>query len=49
MGVPTLGGEVEFDKSYDNYCLVDVASIGYSKKDSLVRNKANKGDLIFGG
>ena len=47
MGVPTLGGEVEFDKSYDNYCLVDVASIGYSRKDKLVGNTATKGDLIF--
>ena len=50
IGVPTVGGEVEFDKSFDNYCLVDVASIGYAKLDSLVANTAKKGDsLILGG
>lgn len=47
MGVPTLGGEVEFDESFNEYCLVDVASIGYSKKDKLVGNSASKGDLII--
>jgi phosphoribosylformylglycinamidine synthase II len=50
IGVPTVGGEVEFDKSFDNYCLVDVASIGYAKFDDLVMNTAKKGDsLILGG
>jgi phosphoribosylformylglycinamidine synthase len=50
IGVPTVGGEVEFDKSFDNYCLVDVASIGYAKLDNLVMNTALKGDsLILGG
>ena len=50
IGVPTVGGEVEFDQSFDNYCLVDVASIGYAKLGDLVSNKANKGDfLILGG
>src|SRR5919112_438036 len=46
MGVPTIGGEVEFDSSFDNYCLVDVASIGHGKKSKLVKNKAVKGDII---
>ena len=32
MGIPTVGGEVEFDDSFNNYCLVDVASVGYAKK-----------------
>src|SRR6476619_3942364 len=50
IGVPTVGGEVEFDQSFDNYCLVDVASIGYTKLSNLVANKARKGDyLILGG
>src|ERR671918_2939858 len=31
MGIPTVGGEIEFDSSFDNYCLVDVASIGFGK------------------
>ncbi len=47
MGVPTVGGEVEFDSSFDGYCLVDVASIGHGKLDKLVKNKVNKGDIII--
>ena len=31
VGIPTVGGEIEFDNSFDNYCLVDVASIGFGK------------------
>ena len=50
IGVPTVGGEIEFDKSFHNYCLLDVASIGYAKLDDLVMNTAKKGDsLILGG
>lgn len=50
MGIPTVGGEIEFDQSFDNYCLVDVASIGYAKKSELVSNNALQGDwLILGG
>jgi phosphoribosylformylglycinamidine synthase II len=47
VGIPTVGGEVEFDKSFDNYCLVDVASIGHGKTKKLVRNKVKKGDIII--
>jgi len=32
IGVPTIGGEVEFDKCYKNYALVDVAAVGFGKK-----------------
>src|ERR671911_2837891 len=28
IGIPTVGGEIEFDESFTNYCLVDVAAIG---------------------
>lgn len=49
MGIPTVGGEIEFDKSFDNYCLVDVASIGYTNKKNLVTNTAAIGDLIILG
>jgi len=28
-GIPTIGGEVEFDKSFENNCLVNVACIGF--------------------
>jgi len=47
MGVPTVGGEVEFDSSFDNYCLVDVASIGHGKLNNLVKNKVKEDDIII--
>ena len=28
LGIPTIGGEVEFDDCYENYALVDVACVG---------------------
>src|SRR5215213_6445274 len=27
IGIPTVGGEIEFDPSFQDYCLVDVAAI----------------------
>ena len=46
LGIPTIGGEVEFDKCYTNYALVDVAAIGFGKKSRLIKNHANKGDVV---
>ena len=46
LGIPTIGGEVEFDECYKNYALVDVAAIGFGKKDMLIKNHANIGDLV---
>ncbi|HET8719541.1 MAG TPA: phosphoribosylformylglycinamidine synthase subunit PurL, partial [Candidatus Nitrosotenuis sp.] len=46
LGIPTIGGEVEFDDCYTNYALVDVASIGFGKKDHLIKNHAEKGDVV---
>ena len=46
LGIPTIGGEVEFDKCYSNYALVDVAAIGFGKKKNLIKNHAKKGDLV---
>ncbi|MEM2785664.1 MAG: AIR synthase related protein, partial [Candidatus Nitrosotenuis sp.] len=46
LGIPTVGGEVEFDKCYTNYALVDVASIGFGKKEKLIKNNAQEGDLV---
>ncbi|RNJ79969.1 MAG: phosphoribosylformylglycinamidine synthase subunit PurL [Nitrosopumilus sp. H8] len=46
LGVPTVGGEVEFDACYQNYALVDVAAVGFGKKSDLIRNHAQKGDLV---
>jgi len=47
LGVPTIGGEVEFDECYSNYALVDVAAIGFGKKKDLIKNHANEGDLVI--
>ena len=46
LGIPTVGGEVEFDECYQNYALVDVAALGFGKKENLIKNHAKKGDLV---
>ena len=46
LGIPTIGGEIEFDSCYSNYALVDVSAIGFGKKDRLIKNRAKKGDLV---
>ncbi|HEY1248313.1 MAG TPA: phosphoribosylformylglycinamidine synthase subunit PurL, partial [Nitrososphaera sp.] len=47
IGVPTVGGEIEFDPSFENYCLVDVASIGLGRKEDIVMNHADVNDIII--
>jgi phosphoribosylformylglycinamidine synthase subunit PurL len=48
IGVPTVGGEVEFDPSFERNCLVDVACVGLGRKDNLVLGEArNPGDLVY--
>jgi len=46
LGIPTIGGEVEFDDCYQNYALVDVAAVGFGKKENLIKNHAKKGDVV---
>lgn len=46
LGIPTIGGEVEFDECYENYALVDVAAVGFGKKNNLIKNHAKKDDLV---
>jgi phosphoribosylformylglycinamidine synthase subunit PurL len=46
IGIPTVGGEIEFDKSFDEYCLVDVAAIGLGLKEDVISNEGQVGDLI---
>ncbi len=46
LGIPTVGGEVEFDSSFENYCLVDVASVGIGRKQDIITAKADKDDYI---
>ncbi|NWF94908.1 MAG: phosphoribosylformylglycinamidine synthase subunit PurL [Candidatus Thorarchaeota archaeon] len=40
VGIPTVGGEIEFDPSYDNNCLVNVICIGTIRPDKIVRSAA---------
>ncbi|MCY3975578.1 MAG: phosphoribosylformylglycinamidine synthase subunit PurL [Thaumarchaeota archaeon] len=47
IGVPTIGGELEFDECYNDYALVDVMCIGLGKKKSLIKNRAKSGDLVI--
>jgi len=48
IGVPTVGGEVEFDTSFERNCLVDVVCVGLGRKDKLVLGEArNPGDLVY--
>jgi phosphoribosylformylglycinamidine synthase II len=52
IGVPTVGGEVEFDESFETNCLVNVACLGVGRKDEIKRSVANHvGDtlILMGG
>jgi len=49
-GIPTIGGEVEFDKSFESNCLVNVACIGLGKIEDFEHapSKAfNPGDYVI--
>ena len=51
VGVPTVGGEVEYDEAYLGNCLVNVMCVGIAQKNEIVRSIAsNPGDLfvLFG-
>ncbi len=48
IGVPTIGGEVEFDESFERNCLVDVVCVGLGKKKNLVFAEAkHPSDLVY--
>ena len=48
IGVPTVGGEVEFDSSFERNCLVDVVCLGLGRKDQLVRDGAiHPWDVVY--
>lgn len=40
VGIPVIGGEIEFDDSYDENCLVNVVCIGWVKPEHVVRSAA---------
>lgn len=41
-GIPTVGGEVEFAKPFENNCLVNAMCVGIISKDKIVRSSASK-------
>jgi len=48
IGVPTVGGEVEFDFSFERNCLVDVVCLGLGRKNKLVLDGSSRpGDLVY--
>ncbi len=40
VGIPVVGGELEFDDSYDDNCLVNVVCVGWVKPEEVVRSSA---------
>ena len=40
LGVPNLGGEVEFDAAFDDNCLVNVVALGSLEESELVPSRA---------
>jgi phosphoribosylformylglycinamidine synthase len=43
LGVPNLGGDVFFDRSFDDNCLVNVVAIGVCKEARIIRSRAPAG------
>ena len=47
IGVPTVGGETEFDESLDNYTLVNVACVGIMHPNELVHSYVTESGLLL--
>ena len=47
LGIPTVAGEVEFDPCFEDYCLVDIASIGVGRREQIIANKVDNDDLVI--
>ncbi|MEE9586346.1 MAG: phosphoribosylformylglycinamidine synthase subunit PurL [Nitrososphaerales archaeon] len=48
IGVPTVGGEVGFDRSFEKNCLVDVVCLGLGRKEDIVLAEAkHTGDAVI--
>ncbi len=41
MGIPTVAGEVLFDESYSENCLVNAMSVGLVRHDQIIRGRAS--------
>jgi phosphoribosylformylglycinamidine synthase subunit PurL len=47
IGVPTVGGEVYFEPSYEHNCLVNAMCVGLARTDEMIRSAAaGPGNLI---
>ncbi|MCF7846023.1 MAG: phosphoribosylformylglycinamidine synthase subunit PurL [Candidatus Peribacteraceae bacterium] len=42
LGVPNLGGDIEFEASFDSNCLVNVVAIGVLREDDIIHSYAPK-------
>lgn len=40
LGVPNLGGEVYYDSSYNDNCLVNIVAVGIVRKDRIIYSRA---------
>src|SRR4029077_16645963 len=50
VGVPTVGGELDFHPSYSGNCLVNVMCVGIAQKDALLTPAARPGcDVLILG
>ncbi|MDM7935303.1 MAG: phosphoribosylformylglycinamidine synthase subunit PurL [Methanothrix sp.] len=55
LGVPNICGDIVFNESFDDNCLVNVVSIGLVRRDQIIRSRAPPGsgergyDLILVG
>ncbi|WP_456452678.1 phosphoribosylformylglycinamidine synthase subunit PurL [Thermococcus sp.] len=47
IGVPTVGGETEFDESLEGYTLVNVACIGLMRPEELVHSYVEESGLLL--
>lgn len=43
LGVPNLGGDVFFDESFDDNCLVNVVALGLVREDEIIRSRVPAG------
>jgi len=43
LGVPNIGGDIVFNNSFDDNCLVNVVSIGIVRRDQIIRSRAPPG------
>ncbi len=48
MGIPTIGGEIHFEDSYEDNCLVNVMCVGLVRHGGILKASASgEGNLIF--